>query len=392
MISVCILAKNEEKLIGGCLESIKSIASEIILVNNGSTDSTKEIALSFGCRVIDSPNTVLDLGRNIYMKEAKYPWILVMDADERLSSNSSNEILKTLQSVDDNVLGITLNRYEYIGSGRWSNLKLIRLLKNNCNLTYENTPIHSDIETSIFNNNGVIGECDAAIHHLDILLNNRTKNKRKKYKEHLLEILETDNLSSPKAKGYLYCFLGLEYSALDDFDEAENLYQMVIDQIPSCSDFAKVFLAQNYLLKNEIDNAEKVIYSINPDNAFSIIDQILYVKLEILYRKKMFIEAINLLINNKNNSLFSAHDYVNLAILNQNIDPLKSIEYIELATHLNNYLTNPLIYKIGEKPNIFFQQSCILDSNITVYEIMKNCCYKVNQQFRFNNWSNNNLK
>lgn len=45
-ISVCILAKNEENIIEECINSVKSIAYEIILIDNGSTDRTKEIALN----------------------------------------------------------------------------------------------------------------------------------------------------------------------------------------------------------------------------------------------------------------------------------------------------------------------------------------------------------
>lgn len=388
MISVCILAKNEENLILDCLKSVKKIASEIIVVNNGSTDSTKKIALDFGCKVIDSPDTVLDLGRNIYLDEAKFPWILVMDADERLADNCEEDILNFIKNVDDNVLGITLNTYQYIGNGRWSNLKLIRLIKNNPNIRYQNTPIHSDIETSIFNNNGIIAECNSSVHHIDILLNNRTKFKREKYKQHLLEILKTENIKSEKSKGYLYCFLGLEFSAFDDFDTAENLYKMVISEMPECADFAKVFLAQNFLLKHDLDKAEHIIYSIDPKKAFSIIDQILYVKLQILYKKNKVYDAIDLLLKNKSFNEFLSHDFVNLAILYKDIDPLKSIEFIEKATNLNNYLNYSFIYKDGEKPNIFFQQSCVLESELNIFEIMKQCCYKTNQISRFEKWCN----
>ncbi|MGL5718721.1 MAG: tetratricopeptide repeat-containing glycosyltransferase family 2 protein [Paraclostridium sp.] len=385
MVSVCILAKNEEKLIGDCLESVKEIASEIIVINNGSTDRTKEIALDFGCIVIDSPDTVIDQGRNLYMENAKYPWILVMDADERLDKNAITPIKEFIKNISDDVLGINLNNYQYTGNGMWSNLKLIRLIRNNSKLRYQDTPIHADIETSIKVNNGIIADCNASVHHIDILVNGRTKYKRERYKNHLINILRTDNIKSKRAKGYLYCFLGLEYSALNDFETAEDLYKMVINENKECRDFAKVFLAQNYLLKNDIHNASRVINSVDSSQVSGINDQILYVKLEVLYRQNKIQESINLI--NENLELNKeAHNYVNLAILYQDEFPFKAIECIEKATKINDYLNKSLIYQEGEKPNIFFQQSCILNSPKNIMKIMEECCIQVGDIERFNNW------
>ena len=54
-ISLCVIVRNEESVLGRMLDSAASIVDEIILVDTGSTDSTKEIALSRGCRVFDFP-------------------------------------------------------------------------------------------------------------------------------------------------------------------------------------------------------------------------------------------------------------------------------------------------------------------------------------------------
>ena len=52
-ISLCMITKNEEKYLEQCLNSVKDIVDEIIIVDTGSTDKTKEIALSFGTKVYD---------------------------------------------------------------------------------------------------------------------------------------------------------------------------------------------------------------------------------------------------------------------------------------------------------------------------------------------------
>lgn len=82
-LSVCMIAKDEEDVIGECLESVKSIATEIIVVDTGSTDKTVEIARSFGSQVIRSPWTKnFSQSRNLSIRAATSDWILVIDADE----------------------------------------------------------------------------------------------------------------------------------------------------------------------------------------------------------------------------------------------------------------------------------------------------------------------
>ncbi len=61
MLSVSIVAKNEEKTIGRCIESVKSIADEIIVVDSGSEDKTVEIAKNSGAKVIFREWTYYDV-------------------------------------------------------------------------------------------------------------------------------------------------------------------------------------------------------------------------------------------------------------------------------------------------------------------------------------------
>ena len=56
-VSVCIIAKNEEKFIEDCLKHLLPYGMEIIVADTGSTDRTKELAAKYGCRIIDNPKT-----------------------------------------------------------------------------------------------------------------------------------------------------------------------------------------------------------------------------------------------------------------------------------------------------------------------------------------------
>ncbi|MEK4513073.1 glycosyltransferase family 2 protein [Paenibacillus anaericanus] len=82
-ISLCMIVKNEQQNLMRCLESVRSIVSEIIVVDTGSTDKTKEIASLFGAQVIDYTwNDDFSAARNVAIEGALGEWVLVLDADE----------------------------------------------------------------------------------------------------------------------------------------------------------------------------------------------------------------------------------------------------------------------------------------------------------------------
>jgi glycosyltransferase involved in cell wall biosynthesis len=92
-LSVVIISFNEEKDIGRCLESVKEIADEILVVDSLSTDSTPEICQSFGLRFISHPFEGYVNQKNFALKEAKYDHVLSLDADEALSKPLEKAII-----------------------------------------------------------------------------------------------------------------------------------------------------------------------------------------------------------------------------------------------------------------------------------------------------------
>lgn len=84
-ISVCIIVKNEEKHIRQALESVKPYVKEMIVLDTGSTDDSRCIAENSGAIVYDKPwnNSFADM-RNVCISYANQPYILILDADERL--------------------------------------------------------------------------------------------------------------------------------------------------------------------------------------------------------------------------------------------------------------------------------------------------------------------
>lgn len=100
-LTVCIIAKNEEKFLPKCLESVQSLAHQIVVVDTGSTDRTVEIARQQGAEVhsfvwCDD----FSAARNAAHEHATGDWVLILDADEELAPDSREQLLKEMGSRD----------------------------------------------------------------------------------------------------------------------------------------------------------------------------------------------------------------------------------------------------------------------------------------------------
>lgn len=103
-LSAAIATHNEEENIGDCLETLKDLVDEIVIVDGSSTDKTVEIAKSFGAKV-----TVTDNPANFHINKQKAfdltsgDWILYLDADERVSKRLAEEIIMVINMIDEEI-------------------------------------------------------------------------------------------------------------------------------------------------------------------------------------------------------------------------------------------------------------------------------------------------
>ncbi|MDP4099416.1 glycosyltransferase [Paenibacillus sp. P96] len=97
ILSLCMIVKNEEKWLPQCLESIKDVVDEIIIVDTGSTDRTKEIASEYGAVIFDYEwNDSFADARNYGLEQAKGEWILWLDADEQVDPEEREHLRDVL--------------------------------------------------------------------------------------------------------------------------------------------------------------------------------------------------------------------------------------------------------------------------------------------------------
>ena len=116
-LSIITSTFNEENNLADCLESVKNIADEIIVVDGGSDDKTVEIAKKYGAKVkvTDNPPIFL-INRQKAIDMASKEWILNLDADERITPELEKEIKGILDSDDDRFNGYWIPRKNwYLG-------------------------------------------------------------------------------------------------------------------------------------------------------------------------------------------------------------------------------------------------------------------------------------
>lgn len=118
MLSVVLATYNEEENIARCLEAVKNLADEIIVVDGGSKDRTVEIAEKYGAKVIVTSNPpIFHINKQKAIDKASGDWILQLDADEVVTEELKQEI-KAIIKQNDAVEGYFIKRKNFFW-GHW---------------------------------------------------------------------------------------------------------------------------------------------------------------------------------------------------------------------------------------------------------------------------------
>lgn len=261
-LSVCMITKNEEKNISRCLESIKDIADEIIVVDTGSTDKTVEIAKSFGAKTYFFKwDKNFSHARNASIEKATMDWIIFLDADEELPKE---EGLKLKQIINTTPLeGFHCRLVNIVSSQNIGDALVLRVFRNNPIYRFRGK-MHEQIVFSIQEEKGPqsIGTTDIKIVHYGYdpeLADMDSKQKRN------LELLES--YPEEDRDGYFYYSLANEYTRIGEYDKALKTYEKAYnDKVPSsympylCINVIKTLFSQKryYDAIKALDKFEKV--------------------------------------------------------------------------------------------------------------------------------------
>jgi len=147
-LSLVLIAKNEASVIARCLDSASSIASEMIVVDTGSSDETVAIAQRCMARVINFPwCDDFSAARNVGLEAARGRWILVLDADEYLPEASLTALQALIGGPPDCAYHL-LNKSSSDDGKTGMVGKIVRLFPNRPEIRFE-WPVHEQVVTSL---------------------------------------------------------------------------------------------------------------------------------------------------------------------------------------------------------------------------------------------------
>jgi glycosyltransferase involved in cell wall biosynthesis len=220
-VSLCMIVKNEEQVLERCLSSVVNLVDEMVIVDTGSTDGTKEIALKYTNNIYDF-EWISDFAaaRNFATSKASGEWILVLDADEYVDEENFCNFVQEIKDDNDifdvytaKILNFTGN----LGESLVQNYHY-RIYKNNGELSY-----YRNIHEQIKNNKGEqlkAKNSSLLIFHSGYL--NKTvieKNKSERNKE-----LLDKEMNSGVKNAFDYFNYGNEYSSIGDYEKALDSY------------------------------------------------------------------------------------------------------------------------------------------------------------------------
>lgn len=146
-ISVLVPTFNEERNIGACLETVRW-ADEIVVVDSFSTDRTREIAGEVAHRIIEHEYVNSATQKNWAIPQLAHPWVLIVDADERVTAELRDEILATLED-SRGLDGFRIRRLNHFMGKRvrfcgWQKDSVLRLFRRDLG-RYQDREVHADV-------------------------------------------------------------------------------------------------------------------------------------------------------------------------------------------------------------------------------------------------------
>lgn len=168
-ISVCMIVKNEEQVLERCLNSLVGIPDEIVIVDTGSTDKTKEIARRYTHKVFDFP-WVEDFAaaRNFSLSKAGCEYIYVADADEVLDGENRTRFLKLKQALLPEIEVVEIGYSHQFAFNTTENFAMEyrpKLFRRHRMFQFID-PIHEVLRTDpvIFRSNVIVHHCPTSDH------------------------------------------------------------------------------------------------------------------------------------------------------------------------------------------------------------------------------------
>ena len=228
-VSVCIIAKNEEKYIEKCLAAIRShttesVNIEIVVVDTGSTDRTKEIAAKYADKVLDF-TWVNDFSaaRNYSVSQASHDYILSLDCDEIITQMDIAQLNTLIAAYPEAVGRIAIDNHYF--SNQTDTVHRDRLGRFFCRSYFHfESPIHEQIVHRQTGSQYVSYDAPIVVDHVGYLGSiDALRPKVERNNTLLFQELEKD-----PENPYLYFQIGQSYNMIYDYENSYQYYQKAL--------------------------------------------------------------------------------------------------------------------------------------------------------------------
>lgn len=225
-ISVCIITKNEEKNIEKCLAPISGYGFEIVVVDTGSTDKTKEIAAKYTDKIYDFEwINDFSAARNYSIKKASHNYILVLDCDEFVTDIDVEGIYKAIEE-HPKAVGMMLRNNDVHQGDKQGNFpeRVERLFHRN--YYYYKYSIHEQV-TEIRTDNTIYERYDLPLAARHIGYVGTPDEKQLKVDRN--NALLFKEIEKDPENAYLYFQVGQSYNLICDYENAYKYYKKAFE-------------------------------------------------------------------------------------------------------------------------------------------------------------------
>ncbi len=255
-ISLCMIAKNEERVIRDALTSANPFFKQVIVVDTGSTDRTKEIAAECGAEVHEYPwDDSFSNARNESLKHATGKWIIWIDCDDTIPWQSGMNILTTVLNAPREIIGFVVP-VQFVDSSdlrTGTRVDHVKLFRNHPKARFEHR-IHEQILPALNKLGGGIARCDAVVLHSGYDNSTEGQSKKRERDFKLLELELNENPEHP----FTNFNLGMTHHFAGDLNEAVRYLKRSIELAEPQTTYLRkawTLLANSYIKLNHIDEA-----------------------------------------------------------------------------------------------------------------------------------------
>jgi glycosyltransferase involved in cell wall biosynthesis len=166
--SLCMIVKNEEKNLPDCLRSAAHLFAEVVIADTGSTDATREVARSFGARVVEFPWVdSFAAARNASLRAARGKWVMWLDADDRLDAENQGRLAEVLAGLGDDCDARAVKVRSALDAGRtaFRLLDQVRIFRNHPAVRWDYR-IHEQILPAVNRLGGAVRWLDVVVDHV----------------------------------------------------------------------------------------------------------------------------------------------------------------------------------------------------------------------------------